>query len=195
MYTQMKAIRKEILRQIQLRYPAKTRILLALDGRCGSGKSTLADYLRASLPATVIPADDFFLRPEQRTPERYSEAGGNLDRERLTQEVLIPLVRGDSKITYRPFDCHTFSLGEKRQFTPLPIIILEGTYTCHPALWDYCDLHLFADVDQDEQLRRIIARDGEGYARQFRERWIPLEEAYFAAYAPADRCDLIVRLS
>lgn len=33
-------------------------------------------------------ADDFFLRPEQRTPERLAEPGGNLDRERMKSEVI-----------------------------------------------------------------------------------------------------------
>ena len=33
--------------------------------------------------------DDFFLRPEQRRPERFAEPGGNVDRERFAAEVLV----------------------------------------------------------------------------------------------------------
>ena len=65
----------------------KGRIVLAIDGRCGAGKSTLADRLAAQWNGRVIRADDFFLRPEQRTPERLAEPGGNLDRERMKAEV------------------------------------------------------------------------------------------------------------
>ena len=54
--------------------------------------------------------DDFFLRPEQRTPERFSEPGGNVDRERFLSEVLLPLRQGEA-VDYRRFDCATFTIA------------------------------------------------------------------------------------
>ena len=65
-------------------------LIAAIDGRCASGKTTAAELLQKQFGWTVVHADDFFLRPEQRTPERYAEPGGNLDRERLREEVLLP---------------------------------------------------------------------------------------------------------
>ena len=83
------------------------RVLLAIDGGAASGKSTLADLLTAIYPDTALfHADDFFLRPEQRTAARYAQPGGNLDRERLESEILAPISRNEVAI-YRPFDCHT----------------------------------------------------------------------------------------
>ena len=57
--------------------------LIAIDGRCGSGKTTLGQRLAELLEANLFHADDFYLRPCQRTPERYNEPGGNMDRDLL----------------------------------------------------------------------------------------------------------------
>ena len=96
------------IEKIKAALPDKTDrpFLFALDGRCASGKTTLASALREAVGCGVIHMDDFFLRPEQRTEERLSQPGGNVDRERFLQEVLLPLKRGES-FSYRPYDCRT----------------------------------------------------------------------------------------
>ena len=83
---------------------SKKPVIVSIDGRCASGKSTLAKELAEELNADVIHMDDFYLRKEQRTPERYAEPGGNVDAERFLSEVLIPLKKGKA-FTYHPFDC------------------------------------------------------------------------------------------
>lgn len=171
----------------------KNTVVIAIDGRCGAGKSTLAAGLAETLSAAVIHADDFFLRPEQRTEARFAEPGGNMDRERLTEEVLIPLSHG-RPFAYRPFDCHTLTFKTSTIVKPSPITIVEGSYTCHPELWEYYDLHIFTDVDPETQIRRIEARSGTDAARHFAERWIPLEERYFAAFCIKERCEICVRI-
>ena len=50
-------------------------ILVAIDGRCGSGKTTLGEYLKGQLDCNLFHMDDFFLRMEQRTPDRMKETG------------------------------------------------------------------------------------------------------------------------
>ncbi len=167
-------------------------LTIAIDGRCGGGKTTLAAELQAIFSAALIHADDFFLRPEQRTPERLAEPGGNMDRERLAGEVLIPLREG-RPFSYRPFDCATLSLTSPISVAPAPLTIVEGSYSCHPALWDYYDLHIFVDVDSEEQLRRITKRNGADMARVFAERWIPMEERYFETFSIQERCELTIR--
>ena len=67
----------------------KLPVLLAIDGRCGSGKTTLAGMIAQRYRAEVIHMDDFFLQKDQRTPERLAEPGGNVDRERFRQEVIL----------------------------------------------------------------------------------------------------------
>ena len=58
-------------------------VILAIDGRCASGKTTLAAKIQEKTRCGVIHMDDFFLRPEQRTKERLSQAGGNIYWERI----------------------------------------------------------------------------------------------------------------
>ncbi len=184
---------EEIVRAIETLLTRKERVVVAIDGRCGSGKTTLAALLAAELAAVVIHADDFFLRPEQRTPDRLAEAGGNMDRERLRDEVLLPL-QSDGTFTYRPFDCSTQSLQAPVTVAPARVVIVEGSYSCHPELWAYSDLHIFVTVSPDEQIRRITARNGAEWAKRFAERWIPMEERYFDAFAIKERCEITVCL-
>ena len=180
---------KTVLCGIDRILQGKERALIAIDGRCASGKTALADRLRAELRCNVIHMDDFFLRPEQRTDARYSEPGGNVDRERFSAEVLQPWLSG-KEFSYRPFDCHTMSLGAPVTVNPNKVTVIEGTYSCHPALWEFYDLHIFLTTAPEKQLARLSKRDGANI-RMFRDKWIPLEEKYFAACAPQSRCELV----
>ncbi len=166
--------------------------LISIDGRCASGKTTLAERLQNELGGSVCNVfhmDDFFLRPEQRTAERLGEAGGNVDRERFFNEVLKPLSCGES-VLYRPYSCKTGSFAETVTVPYKPINIVEGAYSCHPTLWDFYGMRIFLDVSGGEQLERIRRRNGEAALKVFSEKWIPLEEQYFAAFDIADRCGI-----
>lgn len=178
-----------ILREIELRRAGARPFLIALDGRCTSGKTTLAARLQAACGCGVVHLDDFFLRPEQRTRERYDTPGENVDHERFLTEVLLPLRRGEAA-WYRPYDCANRRLADPIRVEPSPVLVAEGSYSCHSALWPYYDLRIFLTVPPEEQLRRVAARNGPQAAEVFRTRWIPLEEQYFAAYQIAERCDL-----
>lgn len=169
------------------------RVLIALDGRCAAGKTTLAARLSDALGCTVFHMDDYFLRPFQRTKERLETPGGNVDYERFWEEVLQPLADGAQTISYRPYNCQTQELEETILTTVGPVVIVEGSYSCHPELWDVYDLHVFVDVDEQEQMRRIMERNGEAKAQQFRELWIPLEEQYFEVYHIRENCDIRIK--
>lgn len=169
----------------------KDRIIIAVDGRCASGKTTLAAKLADSFDCNVIHMDDFFLRPEQRTSERFDTPGENIDHERFLSEVLLPL-KEDKSFFYRPFDCKTMSLGEPVDLPFKAINIIEGSYSCHPELFGYYDLRIFMTVDKAEQLKRLAERDPDKL-EAFKSKWIPLEEKYFAAFDIEGRCDLVIR--
>ena len=132
--------------------------------------------------------DHFFLRPEQRSPDRYAQPGGNVDHERFLEEVLLPLRRGERPV-YRPFDCHTQTLQDPLPFAPGPVVLVEGSYACQPALREYYDVRAFLTVDPAVQMERITAREGGAYAQVFREKWIPLEERYFSGCDVEAQCD------
>ena len=167
----------------------KERVILAIDGKCTSGKTTLAARLAESYECNVFHMDDFFLRPEQRTPERFREVGGNVDYERFREEVLIPLLAG-GPFTYRPFDCRTFTLAEPVAVVPRKLNIIEGTYSHHPYFGDPYDLKIALTVDEDTQRRRILERPAFLHKRFFEE-WIPMENRYlegFSVYRNSDIC-------
>lgn len=167
-------------------------LLVAIDGRCGAGKTTIAEQLRQRIGCTVVHMDHFFLRREQRSEQRLQTPGENVDHERFLAEVLLPLRRG-LPFTYRPYDCKAQALGEPIPIVPGEICVVEGSYACHRALWPYYDLRIFLTVDPETQLERIRARGGDAVVPVFRERWIPLEEAYFSDQRIEERCDLRFR--
>lgn len=186
----MDGVSKQIVEIILERSTAGGRLIAAIDGRCAAGKTTLAAQLQHELGCMVFHMDDYFLRPEQRTAERMDTAGGNVDYERFYSEILQPLRDGAEQILYQPFDCKTRTLRPPVTVCPGTVNIVEGSYSCHPALWDNYDLRIFLTISPKEQLQRIRARNGAANAIQFQEQWIPLEERYFSAYRIEERCDL-----
>jgi len=169
----------------------KEPVVIALDGRAAAGKTTRAGMLQMILGGEQIHMDDFFLPPALRTLERLSEPGGNVHYERFEEEVL-PFVDKKTSGTYQVFDCGIMGVSGKRTIGTSPWRIVEGSYSHHPRFGDYADIRVFCDVDEEEQMRRILIRNGEKMAEMFRTRWIPMEETYFKEYSIREKADLIV---
>jgi len=165
--------------------------VIAVDGRAAGGKTTLAEKFRLITGAGVIHMDDFFLPAELRTTERLSEPGGNVHYERFAKEV-IPFLASGEAFSYRRFDCGQMAFGGEQNVPAGNLRLIEGSYCCHPALGEYMDLRVFSDVTPREQQRRIQSRSNEELAKMYMEKWIPMEERYFKAYAIRDRADLTV---
>lgn len=170
----------------------KEHIIVAIDGKCASGKTTLALNLKKRTGCNVIHMDSFFLRPEQRTPERLNTPGGNIDRERFLEEALLPL-RRRAAFSFSPYNCRTGNYDAPVAVLPVHLNIVEGAYSCHPSLRDFYDLRIFLTVDRDEQLRRIKERNGEKSAERFADMWIPLEEKYFSECDVEHCCQLYIK--
>ena len=169
----------------------RERVTVAIDGRCAAGKTTAAGLLQEIYGCTVFHMDDFFLRPEQRTPERFAEPGGNVDRERFRAEVLDPLTAG-KEVAYRRYDCHTQSVCEPIYVSPARLTVTEGVYALHPDLRDFYDIKAFMDITPDLQKERIEKRNP-AMANRFFTEWIPMEETYFRTFAVRDLCDVILK--
>ena len=161
----------------------KPRIITAIDGRCGSGKTTLAAWLMEQFDGNLFHMDDFYLRSEQRTPERLAETGGNVDYERFREEVTAPLAAG-REVLYRRFDCASFSLEKPVLLPPKRLNVIEGSYSMHPYFGGIYDLRVFMTIDPAVQEERIRRRNGEEKLQRFLSEWIPKEEAYFRKYHP-----------
>lgn len=178
-----------ILGKIAQRTADSRVFVIAIDGRAASGKSTLAKLLKTVIDADIVQMDDFFLPPALRAEERFLTPGGNVHYERFLEEV-VPFIAKPEPFSYRVFDCGRMDYSgerivEKRQFR-----IAEGSYSCHPIFGRYADLTVFTQVEPEEQMNRILSRNGEQMAEMFRRRWIPLEEAYFDHYAVSEKADL-----
>lgn len=166
------------------------QVNVAIDGMCGSGKSTLGEALAGKYGCNLFHTDDFFLRPEQRTKERYAQPGGNVDYERFRAEVLEHLAdRGG--FAYRRFDCSAMALGGTSEVSWNRLNIVEGAYSCHPYFADVWQLRFFLEVSADTQRERILARNGAEMYRRFAEEWIPLENRYFEFYGIREKCVVI----
>lgn len=174
---------EKLLQQIKKLLNEKEFVIIAIDGRCASGKTSLAKKIARATDCNVIHTDDFYLQDFQRTKERLSEPGGNLDRERLLSQVLEPL-KSRREFSYRPFLCSSMSLGEKITVSPKPLTVIEGSYSCHPELKSNYDLTVFIDIDEETQKKRILSRNGKSGLTVFTEKWIPLEELYFSTFFP-----------
>ena len=167
-------------------------VVLAIEGGSACGKTTLSALLERIYGCTVFHMDDFFLRPKQRTPARYAEVGGNVDRERFLEEVLVPLKEG-RPVVYRKFDCSKQTLGSPIHATKTPLTVIEGAYSMHPDLVDFYDLSVFLDISEELQRERIKKRNTPPVAKRFFEEWIPLENIYFSKTAERRlRCALLL---
>ncbi len=172
---------------------AKTPLVVAIDGPCGGGKTTLASKLHKAFPDSVIVhADDFFLRPMQRSEERRKQPGGNMDRERLQEEVLSKVPLG-KPFTYSRYDCQQ-DVMVPVQYEPRSLVIVEGSYSHHPDLKPSYDLLVFVDVDANTQLDRLKKRVPAKLLPNFINQWIPLENRYFDAFDIKANSDFVLTM-
>ena len=170
---------------------ANKPITIAIEGGSASGKSTLGQLLMQIYDCSLFHMDDFFLQPHQRTPERFSEPGGNVDYERFKEEVLLPL-RNRTPFAYRPFSCSTMTLAEPVHVLPKQLCVVEGAYSMHPTLADDYNASVFLQIQPDKQAERILQRNGPVMQQRFLNEWIPLEMRYFEHCKVQERCTLTI---
>ncbi|MBE6712832.1 MAG: hypothetical protein E7580_04845 [Ruminococcaceae bacterium] len=181
------------MEQINALLAEKDRVVVTIDGPCASGKTTFANALAEKLDCNLIHMDDFFLRPEQRTPERLAEVGGNFDRERFWDEVMNPIVRFDD-IAYRPYLCSQGKLGDPIFLPWKKLYIIEGSYSQHPFVGKTTvNLRIFLDISPEKQKERLAKRSPEKLER-FLTEWIPKEKAYFEKFNIRAKADLCLEL-
>lgn len=182
-----------LLTAIDARLQEGRPLLIALEGGAASGKSTLGEQLRQIYGCPLFHMDDFFLQPHQRTPERLAQPGGNIDHERFLEEVLLPCRRGEP-VHYRRYDCQTQVILPPVEIPYAPLVIVEGAYSCHPALRQHYDLTAFLSISPELQRRRIGKRNSPEFARRFFDIWIPMEQRYFEAFSIPETCNIILEV-
>ena len=189
-YRVVEASYSKIYEVIQAVEKAGRPLVVGIDGMSASGKTTMGYLLHDNYPeSNLFHADDYFLQPYQRTPERFAEPGGNVDYERMKEEIISKL--GDREgLTYQPYSCQQQCLGEK-VFAPWSdLVFVEGCYSHHPYFGDVYDLRVFSEISAKEQVERIRKRNGEMMLKRFVEEWIPRENLYFETYKIKEKSGL-----
>ena len=154
--------------------------LITIDGRCGSGKSTLAAALKRVLSCPVLHTDDFVIPHAMKTPERLAVPGGNEDVDRIEAEVLEPF-RNGAALHPRRYNWYTDAYEQGEPFPACDLLILEGSYGNLPPIRQEASLRVFLTISPEDQWRRLEKRNSPQALEGFRDRWIPLEEAYLTA--------------
>jgi len=103
----------------------------------------------------------------------------------------MPLLAGKT-IEYRKFCCKTLQLGEGITVLPKRLNIIEGSYSQHKYFGDIYDIKVFMEISKEKQLENIRMRNGVVQLEVFKERWIPMEEAYFEKFNIKENSDIIV---
>lgn len=192
-----------LCRQIEQSLQTDKPLILAIDGCCASGKTTLAGQLAARFDGEIVHMDDFFLPPFLRTPARLAEPGGNVHYERILTQIIAPLrtvkdAAADPRhilpqLSWERFDCSRSAFAPDLQQTQgSPFLILEGAYCMRPELRSVYDETLFLTIPPALQQQRILARNGAARWPDFRDKWIPMENRYFAHYEVAQACRLVM---
>lgn len=166
------------------------RAVVAVDGCCGSGKTSMAALIAELVPCNVLHMDDYYQPMAARTGDWEQIPGGHMDLLRFRQEVLEPIRRGEP-ITCRAFDCSRQSLQPPVTLPHRALTIVEGSYSLLPALREHYALSIFLHCSREEQLRRLRRREGEKL-QGYLDRWIPLEERYYAACGLPEQAMLCV---
>lgn len=186
---------EEIVERVDELTRSRPLVLVAIDGLGGAGKSTLASKVAGRLRdkgtcARVIHVDDFAY-PVSERPERVGSGkpiGGDFDWQRLRSEVLMPL-RAGRVARYARYDWPTDSHAESRDVRPAGVVLIEGVSACRNELSELYDYRIWVECSRQERLKRGIARDGESARWQWEEDWMPAEDRYAEAHAPATRAD------
>ena len=163
---------------------SKGRFCLAIDGRCAAGKTTLSERLQKELGCAVIHLDDFFL-PKGMVKDGF----GNLEKDRLIRQVLSPMSKGE-QVRYQKFSCQSQRYTDTVTVPVGMSVIVEGSYSLLPEFRFAYTHSVFMDISADEQEKRIRKRNGDERWAVFQSRWIPDEEAYFAAFQSEEYADL-----
>jgi uridine kinase len=158
--------------------------MIAIDGPAGSGKTTLAAHVSAAgvtrkVSVVTVHLDDLY-------------AGWTgLDDElslRVERQVLAPLAV-EEPAHWQRYDWHAERFDAWETFAPPDLLVLEGCGSGDRAHAAYTSVLVWVEADENERIRRGVARDGEQVLPQWCA-WMVAEAAHFAANDTRERADL-----
>ncbi|ACZ30365.1 putative uridine kinase [Xylanimonas cellulosilytica DSM 15894] len=159
--------------------------LVVVDGPAGSGKTTLAAQLAPRLGdgdgghAQVVHQDDLY--------EGW-EAGPDGGAARLAEWVLAPLAQHRPG-RYRRYDWTSGRYAEWHTVAPAEFVVVEGCGSGARAVDAHPRLLIWVEADDDERLRRGLARDGAA-ERDHWLRWMDDEATHYEREGTSERADV-----
>jgi uridine kinase len=182
---------RETIREILLRIRMHKHPLVTIDGPCASGKTTLAALLAEMISAAVVHTDDYVVPHAQKTADRLAVPGGNCDADRLLREVILPW-KQHLPVRMHRYDCKADLFLPEETLPQGEILILEGSYSNLPEIRQQADMRIFLDITRETREARLQQRETPESLKRFRDRWIPLEDAYFTAYRLPDEGCIVI---
>ena len=183
----------KLYEEIEKQIKGNKKVIVAIDGPSASGKSTLGNLLVSKFDGILFHTDNYFLSKERKTKERLAESGGNVDYERLKSEIMNNL--DSDYIKSDNFNCVTNTLESSNPIKNKQVIIVEGAYSMHKALYPYYTLTVFLEIEEHLQKDRILARNGKDMLERWEKEWIPLENYYFTTEDLKNKADIVIDLS
>jgi len=114
-----------IFTAIDQRLEEKKRVIVPLMAPAVRGKTTLAVQAPECVQLPSHRYDHFFLQPWQRTEERLARTGGNVDYERVLEQVINPLREG-RPFQYQIYDCQADSMSLSEEIPVQALTVVEG---------------------------------------------------------------------
>jgi uridine kinase len=74
------------------------------------------------------------------------------------------------------------------------VVVLDGAYSTRPELVDVVDISVLLTLDDETRRRRLLAREGDEFMRDWHARWDAAEDHYFASVCPPARFDVVLRM-
>lgn len=181
-------------------------LLVAIDGRDAAGKTVLAkelaDKLR-SVGADVIESSiDWFHNPSavryrkgRESPEGFYMDSFNIAALKIL--LLDPLKTGNLRYKAKAFD-HTIDRALMEPFMEADldsILVFDGIFTHKPELRDYWDYSIYLLIDEEESIRRGVARnpeDKEQARHMYSVRYTAGQRLYNAESDPMSHADIVI---
>ena len=126
--------------------------ILVVDSQSEDGTAQTA----RQLGCRVVHTDDFYLPLAARCANWQEQPGANIDFIRLRNEVLQPLLRGETAL-YNAYSCAAGAFLPSKPFAAAPLTILEGSYSLHPALQTDFAVRVFVTCPPYVQAARLRA--------------------------------------
>lgn len=183
----------DILQRLMTLHEGKEHaFVVGIDGGSGAGKTSLAQHLQQELPnVTIIATADFMVPLSQQAQSHYKKIGGEMDWQRLKEQVLIPLAMNKAAKywCYEPAEPMT---QQWKEVPPQGIVIVEGIYSTRLELAPYYDLKIWVDAPKHIRLARNIAKDGHQTKAYWEQEQLPQEQYYIDEHLPHKYADMLL---